>query len=80
MHLVMVAIAVGFILPRWFDVFIPIERRGESDVPTVPGVSRGEELTAQPTVDSGRGMFDKDLAHGSANYGSKEDYSVKTAY
>ena len=47
MHLVMVIIALGFILPRWFDVFIPVERRGEADVPTIPGVIVGEELAAR---------------------------------
>lgn len=52
MHLAMVLIALGFILPRWFDVFIPVERRGESDVPTIPGVTVGEELTVQTTRDS----------------------------
>lgn len=80
MHLAMVLIAVGFIFPRWFDVFIPVERRGEADGLTVPGVTIGEELTAQDsTIDTGRGGFSKEMPHGS-NYGNEDEYLVKTAY
>ena len=65
MHLVMVLIALGFILPRWLDVFVPVERRGEADVPTIPGVTVGEELTVQITRDSNenRRVSGKEASH-----------------
>jgi len=49
----MLVIGFGFILPRWFDVFVPVERRGEAHGPTVPGVTIGEELTASATNTDG---------------------------
>ena len=48
----MLVIGLGFILPRWFDVFVPIERRGEGEVPRIPGVIAGEELSSQGTRSS----------------------------
>ncbi|KAL2073520.1 hypothetical protein VTL71DRAFT_10846 [Oculimacula yallundae] len=37
-HLALVMIALGLIVPSWFDIFIPVERRNEGKVPYAPGV------------------------------------------
>jgi solute carrier family 6 (neurotransmitter transporter, GABA) member 1 len=42
-HVVMIMIALGFILPRWFDVFTPLDRRGSGDKIYAPNVTMGQE-------------------------------------
>ncbi|SPN99737.1 related to sodium- and chloride-dependent GABA transporter 1 [Cephalotrichum gorgonifer] len=37
-HIALIIIALGFIVPRWFDVLIPPARRGEGHIPYAPGV------------------------------------------
>lgn len=59
MHLVMVVIAVGFVVPRWFDVFIPAVRQGEGDLPYAPNVTLGKgELDFSRNTENG---FDNNL-------------------
>ncbi|KAG4435367.1 hypothetical protein IFR05_009153 [Cadophora sp. M221] len=40
-HLALVIIALGLIVPSWFDLFIPVERRSEGKIPYAPGVIGG---------------------------------------
>jgi solute carrier family 6 (neurotransmitter transporter, GABA) member 1 len=41
MHLVMLFIGLGFALPRFFDVFVPADRRGENELTYAPRVLMG---------------------------------------
>lgn len=44
-HLLMVAIILGCVMPRYYDVFVPVDRRDEGTEATVPGVLK-EEIIA----------------------------------
>lgn len=41
-NLTMVVIILGFTVPRYYDAFIPYERRGEGTEPTVAMETKGE--------------------------------------
>lgn len=43
----LIAMIVGFVMPRYYDAFIPLERRGEGTEPTVAGETKGE-LAGKP--------------------------------
>lgn len=47
MHLTMVIMAIGFIVPRWFDVFVPSIRRGEGELHYAPGVTMVQNETEE---------------------------------
>lgn len=49
--LTMVVIIVGFVMPRYYDAFIPIDRRGEGSEPTVANETKGE-LAGKPMRDT----------------------------
>lgn len=53
----MVIITFGFVVPRWFDVFIPVERRGEGWLVEAPNVTvvghRGFEEVGVREVEGG---------------------------
>jgi len=40
-HLALVIIALGLIVPSWFDIFVPVPRREEGKIPYAPGVIGG---------------------------------------
>lgn len=40
-HCIIAVVLLGFLLPRWFDVFIPEQRRNEGILPYAPGVTLG---------------------------------------
>ena len=46
-HITMVAIILGYALPKYYDALIPVERRGEGTEPTVAMQTKGE-LAGQP--------------------------------
>lgn len=55
-HLGLLMILLGFVMPRYYDAFIPPERRGEGTGPTVAGVPREPDATPAhvvPSDDSG---------------------------
>lgn len=61
--LTMVLIMVGFVMPRYYDAFVPIGRRGEGKEPTVATETKGE-LGGRPARDtiraeSGRAALDR---------------------
>ena len=41
-HLTMLAIILGYAIPRYYDAFIPIGRRGEGTEPTSAMITKGE--------------------------------------
>lgn len=41
-NLTMVVIILGFTIPRYYDAFVPYERRGEGTEPTVAMETKGE--------------------------------------
>jgi solute carrier family 6 GABA transporter-like protein 1 len=41
-HFALIIVTLGFIVPRWYDVFIPLHRRGDGDQPTVANISKGD--------------------------------------
>lgn len=41
-NLTMVAVILGFTIPRYYDAFIPYERRGEGTEPTFAMETKGE--------------------------------------
>lgn len=47
----MVAIILGFAIPKYYDVFIPPQRRGEGTEPTLAMDTKGE-LAGQPTEET----------------------------
>lgn len=72
MHLGMVIVAFGFILPRWFDVFVPASRRGEGKLSYAPNVAMVANVTdelrsaelAQETASGGSdGVVDEHVVH-----------------
>lgn len=40
-HVVMLLVVVGLVIPRWFDVFLPENRKHEGDLPYAPSVLVG---------------------------------------
>ncbi|RYO81387.1 hypothetical protein DL764_009774 [Monosporascus ibericus] len=40
-HFVIVFVVLGLVVPRWFDVFVPMARRGEGDITYAPQVTAG---------------------------------------
>lgn len=40
-HLALVIIALGFILPRWFDILVPAPRRNDGEMDYAPRVTLG---------------------------------------
>lgn len=74
MHFVMVFIAVGFSLPRFFDVFVPTERRGELTLAYAPRVLMGTQLgMGERAAEKGEGFGSS--AGGEAPLGKKDDRS-----
>lgn len=67
-HLVMVFVAVGFIWPRYFNMFIPVEKRGEGHIPFKPNVA-----VAVVDVYSGRAIEEGDTAAGMRQRRSVEE-------
>ena len=58
-HLIMVITAVGFIVPRWFDVFIPLDKLdGKGDMYT-PTTGMVEPQSSMDVHDHEKGMGDK---------------------
>lgn len=56
-HFALVIITLGFILPRWYNVFIPLHRREDGNQPTVANVTKGEiegerDQSLEPQLDS----------------------------
>jgi len=49
-HVVILALLVGLLVPRWLDVFIPYERRDEGRKPVAPGVT----LTVDNDIEDAR--------------------------
>jgi len=47
-HLLMVAIILGCVMPRYYDVFVPQQRRAEGTEATVPNVVKEEIVTVAP--------------------------------
>lgn len=50
-HLTMIAIILGYAVPRYYDAMIPIERRVEGTEPTV-AMQTKNELAGQPISDT----------------------------
>ncbi|KFA63378.1 hypothetical protein S40285_01814 [Stachybotrys chlorohalonatus IBT 40285] len=45
------AVVLGFVVPKWFDVFIPAARRGEGNLPYAPGVDFNPQRELQEQED-----------------------------
>ena len=65
--LTIIVILVGFVMPRYYDGFIPVERRGEGTEPTVAmdtkGEINGKPVGAIANAEGGR----SDLMHDSSS-------------
>jgi hypothetical protein len=66
-HLCMVIIAFGLVFPRMMDVFVPIERRGEGEIPFSPNLavasadlSIGQRLEVGEETDARSDVLDPD--------------------
>jgi solute carrier family 6 GABA transporter-like protein 1 len=46
-----IVILLGFVMPRYYDAFIPAERRGEGSEPTLAMETKGE-LAGKPIADT----------------------------
>lgn len=46
----MAAIILGYAIPRYYDLLIPVDRRGEGDEPTIAMQTKGE-LAGRPIAD-----------------------------
>lgn len=71
----MVLIALGFLLPRWFDVFIPVERRGEGKISYAPNVTMGQDEVVGGRLENATSKVDDNLV------GAKEapEYTTQPA-
>ncbi|RVX67809.1 hypothetical protein B0A52_07737 [Exophiala mesophila] len=67
-HIVMLLVVVGLVIPRWFDVFLPDNRKYEGDLPYAPSVlvgtgdmhiGRREEEGSEDTNDKARADIDR---------------------
>ncbi|KAI9799251.1 MAG: hypothetical protein M1833_004129 [Piccolia ochrophora] len=53
-HVTMFLVVAGLVLPRWFDVFVPVARRGEGDMGYAPNVTLGDAgLPVARSLESG---------------------------
>jgi solute carrier family 6 GABA transporter-like protein 1 len=72
-HIVLLLFLGGFMVPRWFDVFIPPNRRNEGHIPYAPMVTQNPEDMNQG-VESGQGETEIDeeamTKHASPDSGS----------
>jgi solute carrier family 6 (neurotransmitter transporter, GABA) member 1 len=49
MHACMITISVGFVFPRFFDVFVPVARRNQGVIDHSPGVTlHSDDVTMEP--------------------------------
>ncbi|CZT45072.1 related to sodium-and chloride-dependent GABA transporter 1 [Rhynchosporium secalis] len=55
-HIALVIVGMGVMVPRWFDVFVPVERRDEGRIPYAPGLIGG---TTDPNA-TGRARLEAD--------------------
>ena len=58
-HVVLLTFLAGFMVPRWFDVFIPPTRRNEGHIPYAPMVTQNPDDMNQG-VESGQGETETD--------------------
>lgn len=60
-HLIMIITAVGFIVPRWFDVFIPLEKLHEGADMYTPthGMATAHSMGVHDDHEKGHGVADK---------------------
>lgn len=54
-HVIMILITAGFVVPRWFDIFIPAKRRGEGAIGYAPGVTVANPQCMGSGLEAGRG-------------------------
>lgn len=59
-HVVLLLFLGGFMVPRWFDVFIPPNRRNEGHIPYAPMVTQNPDDMNQG-VESGQGETDGEV-------------------
>jgi solute carrier family 6 GABA transporter-like protein 1 len=69
--LTMVVIMVGFVMPRYYDAFIPIHRREEGTEPTVAMETKGE-LAGKPIGE----MVNAERGHGGIVRDSSSDHDA----
>lgn len=48
--LTIIAVLLGFVMPRYYDAFIPVGRRGEGTEPTI-AMEPKHELAGRPAAD-----------------------------
>jgi solute carrier family 6 GABA transporter-like protein 1 len=58
-HIVLLVFLGGFMVPRWFDVFIPPNRRNEGHIPYAPMVTQDPDEMNQG-VESGQAETETD--------------------
>lgn len=58
-HIVLLLFLGGFMIPRWFDVFIPPNRRNEGHIPYAPMVTQNPDDMNQ-SVESGQAEIETD--------------------
>jgi solute carrier family 6 GABA transporter-like protein 1 len=64
-NITMVVIILGFTIPRYYDAFIPYERRGEGTEPTVAMETKGE-IGGAPVSDFVKAEGGQALAYASS--------------
>lgn len=67
-HFSLIIVTLGLIVPRWFNVFVPLERRRDGEVDTVVGVPiEKDEVDVESLQDArASGGSDETLANGAA--------------
>jgi solute carrier family 6 GABA transporter-like protein 1 len=89
-HVVLLIFLAGFMVPRWFDVFIPPTRRNEGHIPYAPMVTQnpddmnqGAENGQSETSDGGilmeQSTPDSDSLGGDAKKGGQVSAEAQTA-
>lgn len=75
----MLLIAVFFSVPRMMDVFIPVERRGEGEIPFSPNVAVAvTELSVGRTVEDGT-QFSQDGVVVDRDVTKAQDYDLDSS-
>lgn len=82
-HVVLLLFLLGFMVPRWFNVFIPPDRRNDGHIPYAPMVTQNPDDRELQTTESGDAVGGRNgeimLKDNSPESGSlKEDVKVGT--
>jgi solute carrier family 6 (neurotransmitter transporter, GABA) member 1 len=70
-HIALVIVALGLIVPRWFDVLVPVERREDGDKFFAPNVTLALEGADSDSMEAGEGKLSANTNYPEGKHQSK---------